>query len=126
MSPEQPQLFHDYLRAVLSATYHRTAQMMSSPKGVDVLYEGAKWCSENTDLGGHVEWIIPNRMFMWRGANVYGIDTSSLRFIGFGRKVDKLTGKMTSRITIIMRVGWYKMQLAVARTLGLSPIRFPR
>jgi hypothetical protein len=125
MAPEPPQLFHDYLRAVLSATYHRTAAMMSSPKGVETLYEGAKWCSENTELGGHVEWIIPKRMFVWRGANVYGIDTSTLRFIGIGREIDRFTGKLTSRVTIIMRVGWYKMHLAVAKALGLSPKRFP-
>jgi len=121
--PEKPELFHDYLRAVLSATYHRTAAMMSSPKDVITLYEAAKWASENTDLRGHVEWILPNRMFVWRGANVYDIDTSTLRFIGIGRTVER--GRVTTRATIIMRVGWYKMHVAVARALGLSPKRFP-
>jgi len=125
LAPEPPETFHDYLKAVLSVTYHRTAAMMSSPKGVDVLYAAAKWCSENTELGGHVEWAIPKRMFVWRGANVYNVDTSTLRFIGFGREVDKLTGKGTSRITVITRVGWYKMHLAAARILGLSPERWP-
>jgi len=123
LPPERPELFHDYLRAILSATYHRTIQAMSSPKDVVTLYEAAKWASENTDLGGHVEWIIPNRMFVWRGANVYNIDTSQLRFIGIGRTIER--GRVTTRATIIMRVGWYKMHLAVARALGLSPKRFP-
>jgi len=99
--------------------------MMSSPKGVDILYEAAKWCSQNTKLGGHVEWVIPGRMFVWRGANVYDIDTSTLRFIGFGREADRLTGKATSRVTVIMRVGWYKMHLAAARVLGLPRERWP-
>lgn len=125
LAPEAPELFEAYLRVVLSATYHRTAAMMTSPKGVDILYEGAKWCSENTKLGGHVEWLIPGRMFIWRGANVYDIDTSTLRFVGLGREVDKLTGKTTSRVTVIMRVGWYKMHLAAARILGLSKERWP-
>lgn len=123
MAPEKPEVFHDYLKAILSATYHRTAAMMSSPKDVITLYEAAKWSSENTDLGGHVEWVINDRMFVWRGASVYGIDTSQLRFIGVGRSFEK--GRVTTRATIIMRVGWYKMHLAVARVLGLSKIRFP-
>jgi len=123
MSPEKPEAFTDYLKAILSATYHRTVAMMSSPKDVITLYEAAKWASENTDLGGHIEWVIPDRMFVWRGANVYGIDTSHLRFIGVGRAFEK--GRVTTRATIIMRIGWYKMHLAVARALGLSPVRFP-
>ena len=123
MPPEPPEVLEPYLIAVLSATYHRTAAMMSSPKSVDILYDGVKWCSENTKLGGHVEWVIPQRMFIWRGANVYDIDTSTLRFIGVGRQVER--GKFTSRATIIMRIGWYKMHLTVARVLGLSPKRFP-
>lgn len=107
---ENPELFEPYLKAVLSATYHRTAAMMSSPKSVEVLFEGAKWCSQNTNIGGNVEWIIPNRMFIWYEANIFDIDSSTLRFIGIGREIDRVKGRITTKLTIIMRVGWYKLQ----------------
>jgi len=113
--------YHDYLKAIISATYHRTAQMMSSPKDVTTLFEAAKWASQNTELGGHPEWIIPNRMFTWSGVNVLNIDTSTLRFIGIGQKIS--AGGNIKRVTVIMRIGWYKLQLLAtlrATTLGYT------
>lgn len=111
--------YRDYLKLIVSATYHRTAQMMSSPKDIGTLFEAAQWASQNTELGGHPEWVIPNRMFLWSGVNVLDIDTSTLRFIGVGQKSDAVGGKVTTRVTIIMRIGWYKLQfLTTLRTLG--------
>jgi hypothetical protein len=122
--------YRDYLKLIVSATYHRTAQMMSSPKDIGTLFEAVQWASQNTELGGRPEWIIPNRMFLWSGVNVLDIDTSTLRFIGVGRKSDAAGGKVTTRVTVIMRIGWYKFQfLTTLRTLarfkpsGLSATR---
>jgi len=111
--------YHDYLKLIVSATYHRTAEMMSSPQDIVTLFEAAQWASQNTELGGHPEWVIQNRMFLWSGVNVLDIDTSTLRFIGIGQKFNA-KGKLVTRVTIIMRIGWYKLQfLATLRALGL-------